>query len=83
MLEQTEQLLISKYNMKKENLSKYLGINVNIPPERVEMSLFAYTEKIRLKDYPLATRRTQIPIGADPNAECSGAEPTKAETHLY
>jgi len=83
LVEQAEKTLIDKYTMHREDLSKYLGLNVHIQEGCAQLSLDAYTTKLRAKGYPLSKRSTLQPIGTDPNAESAGAPPTPQETHMF
>jgi len=69
--------------MHKEDLTKYLGINVTIEPGKVQLGLKKYTDKLADKFRDVPTRRTRIPLGVDPNAESATENPTKEQTHLY
>ena len=78
-----EDMLICKYNMQKENLSKYLGINISLQPGRVELGLQKYIRKLGDKFTNVPNRKTQVPLSIDPNTDSLSEEPTKQDTHLY
>jgi hypothetical protein len=67
-----KELLVSKYHLNVENLTKYLGINVDIHPNggTVRLALQRYAGTIGNK-YPLAIARRElnVPLTHDPNAE--------------
>ena len=83
LIKEAEDTLIAKYKMKRENLTKYLGINVNINQGTVELGLKKYTTKLVAKYDKVPSRRTQIPLGVDPNTEALTDRPTKEEILLY
>jgi len=76
LVKQAEDTLINKYKMHKEDLSKYLSINITIELGKVQLGLEKYIEKLNSKFSSAPTLHTQIPLGVDPNTDSVSEDPS-------
>jgi hypothetical protein len=68
MVKNAMDMLVAKFKMHEEDLSKYLGINVTLEDGRATLSLPMYVGKLEDRyDVPTTGRSAQVPMTLDPN----------------